>query len=201
MVHRPLPRRLRPRRLRDPPGFSDFGRLAPSPGAMSNTGSRRSAGLFLDFGAPISRPGDLLRRHGAPDCGEAYGGGFKGQLSRKNRGPLRFRGVPSHGPDGPGSNCPALSNRQPLCINCRIPGQSGGLGLGINMRKVALLAAIALPFTFVSVAPTVAQDFYELNKNTFLFLQGPGGPGAPAATAPAPGMKVAKVSKKKKGKK
>ena len=71
------------------------------------------------------------------------------------------------------------------------------------MRKVALLAAIALPFTFVFAAPTVAQDFYELNKNTFLFLQGPGGPGAPAATAtaPAPGMKVAKVSKKKKGKK
>jgi hypothetical protein len=73
-------------------------------------------------------------------------------------------------------------------------------GLGINMRKVALLAAVALPVTFVSATPSVAQDFYALNKNTFLFLQGPGGPAAPAATAtaPAPGMKVAK---KKKGKK
>jgi hypothetical protein len=66
------------------------------------------------------------------------------------------------------------------------------------MRKVALLAAIALPVTFASAAPTVAQDFYQLNKNTFLFMQGPGGP---AATAAAPGMKVAKVTKKKKGKK
>ena len=66
------------------------------------------------------------------------------------------------------------------------------------MRKVALLAAVALPVMFASATPSVAQDFYALNKNTFLFLQGPGGPAAPAATAPAPGMKVAK---KKKGKK
>ena len=81
-----------------------------------------------------------------------------------------------------------------------IPGTSPVFGLGINMRKVALLAAIALPVTFASATPSVAQDFYALNKNTFLFLQGPGGPAAPAATAPAPapGMKVAK---KKKGKK
>ena len=71
-------------------------------------------------------------------------------------------------------------------------------GLGINMRKVALLAAIALPFTFAGAAPTVAQDFYALNKNTFLFLQGPGGSGATAAT-PAAGLKVAKAAKKKKG--
>ena len=72
-------------------------------------------------------------------------------------------------------------------------------GLGINMRKVALLAAIALPFTLASAAPTVAQDFYTLNKNTFLFLQGPAGPSATAA-APA-AAPAAKVAKKKKGKK
>jgi hypothetical protein len=79
---------------------------------------------------------------------------------------------------------------------------TGAIRLGINMRKVAVLAAIALPAMFASAAPTVAQDFYALNKNTFLFLQGPGGPAAPAATAtaPAPGMKVAKVAKKKKSK-
>ena len=42
-------------------GLPSFGlgrRWPPSAGSTSNTGSRRSAGLFLAFGAPMSRPGD-----------------------------------------------------------------------------------------------------------------------------------------------
>jgi hypothetical protein len=69
---------------------------------------------------------------------------------------------------------------------------------GNNMRKVALLAAVALSAAFANTTPSVAQDnFYEMNKNTFLFLQGPGGPSA-AVAQPAAAPKVAKAKKKKK---
>jgi hypothetical protein len=65
------------------------------------------------------------------------------------------------------------------------------------MRKVALLAAVALSASFANTTPSVAQDFYQLNKSTFLFLQGPGGPAATAA-APAPASKVARKKRSKK---
>ena len=68
---------------------------------------------------------------------------------------------------------------------------------GYNMRKVALFAAVAMTAAFANTStPAVAQDFFELNKNTFMFLQGPAGPAATAA-APAP-AKAAKKGKKKK---
>ena len=70
----------------------------------------------------------------------------------------------------------------------------------IQMRKVALLAAIALPALFANTSLSIAageNDIYELNKNTFMFLQGP---GAPVAAAPAEPAAV-KVAKKKKAKK
>jgi hypothetical protein len=71
------------------------------------------------------------------------------------------------------------------------------------MRKVALLAAIALSALFANTSSSTAaeDEFYNLNKNTFLFLQGPGGSAvaAPAeTTAPAAGVKVAKKKKSKK---
>jgi hypothetical protein len=70
------------------------------------------------------------------------------------------------------------------------------------MRKVALLAAVALSAVFANTSSSIAatDEFYNLNKNTFLFMQGPFGAGVQAApdAAPAAGPKVAK---KKKGKK
>ncbi|MCX7312886.1 MAG: hypothetical protein NTV56_14470 [Alphaproteobacteria bacterium] len=65
------------------------------------------------------------------------------------------------------------------------------------MRKVALFAAIAMTAAFANTsAPAVAQDFFELNKNSFKLLQGPAGAAATTA-APAP-AKTAKKGKKKK---
>ncbi len=79
-----------------------------------------------------------------------------------------------------------------------VPGNPAGIeDWGNTMRKVAFLAAVTLSAAFVNMpSPVVAQDFYSLNKNTFLFLQGPGGPAAAATPAAAP--KVAKAKKKKK---
>ena len=70
------------------------------------------------------------------------------------------------------------------------------------MRKVALLAAVALSAVFANTSSSVAanEDVANLNKNTFLFLQGPFGPAAQAAPAAAPAA-GAKVAKKKKAKK
>ena len=71
------------------------------------------------------------------------------------------------------------------------------------MRKVALLAAVALSAVFANTSSSVAatdEDVANLNKNTFLFLQGPFGAAAQAAPAAAPAA-GAKVAKKKKSKK
>lgn len=71
------------------------------------------------------------------------------------------------------------------------------------MRKVALLAAVALSAVFANTSSSIAatdEEFYNLNKNTHLFLKDLWNPAAVTAqpAAPAAGAKVAKKKKSKK---
>ncbi len=69
------------------------------------------------------------------------------------------------------------------------------------MRKVALLAAIVLSAVVANVSSSrAAEDAADLNKNTFMFLQGPFGPSAQPAGARAEPA-AAKAGNKKKSKK
>ena len=71
------------------------------------------------------------------------------------------------------------------------------------MRKVALLAAVALSAVFANTSSSIAatdEEFYNLNKNTYLFLKDAWNPAAATAQPAAPAA-GAKVAKKKKGKK
>ena len=68
------------------------------------------------------------------------------------------------------------------------------------MRKVALLAAVALSAVFANTSSSIAatdDEFYNLNKNTHLFLKDLWNPAAVTAQ-PAAGVKVAKKKKSKK---
>jgi hypothetical protein len=80
-----------------------------------------------------------------------------------------------------------------------IPGNSGGIRLGIQMRKVALLAAFALSVVFANTSSSNAatdEELYNLNKNSHMFVRDLWNPYA-ATSAPTAATKGKKVAKKK----
>jgi hypothetical protein len=68
------------------------------------------------------------------------------------------------------------------------------------MRKIALLAAVALSAAFANTSTSFAAtdaEFYSLNKNTHMFLHDAWNPYAATAKPAAPAKKMAKKKSKK----
>jgi hypothetical protein len=87
-----------------------------------------------------------------------------------------------------------------FCASFRDTGESGGKYKPgeITMRKIALLAAVALSAAFANTSTSYAAtdaEFYNLNKNTHLFVRDAWNPYA--ATSKPAAAPAKKVSKKK----